>query len=107
MRPHQRRDTLLRPLLRNAGSDVFGDATRPTARQFYAPVAGATGDEHLPVAKDRVPEGERGVLQVSKLRAKGQLVIEEGRLMVAKERLHHDEAVALLLQLLVGEAGGT
>jgi hypothetical protein len=64
------------------------------------------GDEHLPVAHDRVFEAQGDLAHLRELGAERELVVEVGGLAVADERLHDDDAVALPLELPVGEAGG-
>jgi hypothetical protein len=69
-------------------------------------VACVAGGEHLSVAQDRVLEAKGGFAQLNQLGAKRELVVEKGGLAVADERLHDDDAVALLFELFVGETSG-
>src|SRR5918998_826776 len=79
---------------------------RPAGRELDARVARVAGDEHLPVAQDRVFEAQRDLAHLRELGAERELVVEEGGLAVADERLHDDDAVALPLEFFVGEIGG-
>src|SRR5918911_5541360 len=65
---------------------------------------GVAGGEHLSVAQYGVLETKGGLAEFRQSNAERQLVIEEGGLTIADERLHDDEAVPPFFQLLVGEA---
>jgi hypothetical protein len=69
-------------------------------------VARVAGGEHFSVAQDDVLEAEGGPAQLRQLGAKRELVVEEGGLAVADERLHDDDAAALPFELFVAEASG-
>jgi hypothetical protein len=85
---------------------LLGCPDQPAARELYARVARVARGDHLAVADHLVLEAQRGLAQACELGAERQLVVEEGGLVVADESLHDDEAVALILQRFVGEAGG-
>ena len=63
------------------------------------------GSEHLSIAQYGVLETKGGLAELRQSDAERQLVVEEGGLTIADERLHDDEAVPPLFQLLVGEPG--
>ena len=69
-------------------------------------MARVAGSEHFSVAQDLVLEAEGGLAKIREFGADAQLVVEEGALAVADERFHDDDAVALLLEILVGETCG-
>jgi hypothetical protein len=100
-----RRDAVSR-LCAGEPEELLRSSDQLVARELYARVACVARGDHLSVADHLVLEAQRGLACAYELGAERQLVVEEGGSAVADESLHDDEAVALLLQRFVGEAGG-
>ncbi len=63
-------------------------------------------DEHFSVPEHGVLEAQGCFAELRELRAQRQLVVEEGRLLVAREGFYDDEAEAPLLHFPIRNPGG-